>query len=403
MPLIESDALLNRFGGLLGASTKVDIAVAWARSGPAVERLLLHARRARIRIAVGLSGNTTEPKTLRRLLEEKNVELRIAPAPQDRAFHPKFYRFRGEQGAVCWIGSANFTQGGFGGNTELVHEFRDRRDLGGEWFEGLWNDLDEDPEPEIAHYEERYTERHSGGYIGGGPASPGSLPRLEDIETWGEFVDALHVLDEYCNRQRFGWDVLGETHSYLHTIRVAGKIARRKDWDDFSPEECNILLGLKRKGDHTGAWDLLGGLGAVGTIVSAFGRPGKPKVRSHVLKQVQRVVKAEEAGFVEDAQSALAKIMELYRFGPAATRFLVLARPSRLVSVNGESAPGLGAFANMKSDKKHLAENYGELLKKIHTRKWYLAPEPVNRRDREIWRCRAALVDAFAYISARES
>ena len=34
IPLIESDALLQKFGGLLGSSTKVDIAVAWARSGP---------------------------------------------------------------------------------------------------------------------------------------------------------------------------------------------------------------------------------------------------------------------------------------------------------------------------------------------------------------------------------
>ena len=101
MPFVESDDLLHRFGGLLGASTKVDIAVAWTRSGPAVERLLFHARRIRVRIAVGLSGTATEPNTLRRLMEAENVELRIASAPDGRLFHPKFYRFCGAQGTVC--------------------------------------------------------------------------------------------------------------------------------------------------------------------------------------------------------------------------------------------------------------------------------------------------------------
>ena len=43
MPLIESDDLLNRFGGMLAASTKVHIPAAWARSGPTVDRLLSRA------------------------------------------------------------------------------------------------------------------------------------------------------------------------------------------------------------------------------------------------------------------------------------------------------------------------------------------------------------------------
>ena len=138
-PLVEGRDLLNRFGALLGTSTHVDIAVAWARPGPAVERLVKHARRVKTRIAVGLSGNNTEPATLRRMMAIENVELRVARPPGGAVFHPKFYRFCGEQGAICWIGSANFTRGGFGGNTELVHEFKDRLDVGGEWFERLWN------------------------------------------------------------------------------------------------------------------------------------------------------------------------------------------------------------------------------------------------------------------------
>ena len=53
------------------------------------------------------------------------------------------------------------------------------------------------------------------------------MPRLEDVETWEEFVAALCILDEYCHRRHFGWNVLGETYSYLHTIGVGREVARR--------------------------------------------------------------------------------------------------------------------------------------------------------------------------------
>ena len=173
------------------------------------------------------------------------------------------------------------------------------------------------------------------------------MPRLEHIETWGEFVDALHVLNDYCHRRQFGWDVLGETHSYLHTMRVGGPIARREHWENFSLRDCNILLGRKRMDrDATGAWGLLGDLSGAGTVVNAFKPPGKPEVRSYVLEQIQRVVAAKGAGIAEAAKSAVANIWGLPRFGPATpTRLLALACPGQLVSVNGPSAPRLGEFA----------------------------------------------------------
>ena len=403
MPLIESDDLLKRFGELLCASIEVDIAVAWARDGAALQTLLNRAYRAKIRIVVGLSGNTTDPAALRRLTEAVNVELRIAP--QGRVFHPKFYRFRGEEGTVCWVGSANLTRGGFGGNAELVHEFRDGSDAGGEWFERLWQRLDDDPESEIDRYEARYTAPKTGGYVGGGPARRGSLPRIEHIETWDEFVGALHDLDEYCRRRESKWNVLGKTHSYLHTIRVGGEIARRENWENFSSRDRDILLG-RRTGNSGGTWGLLGSLQGAGKVVNAFTPSGRPEDRSLVLEQIQNVVTTEEAGIVEAAKLAVAEITSLERFGLAtATRFLALASPGRLIPVNRKSRAGLREFTDINVDSRnpaYLARKYGKLLEKIHGREWCSAPEPANRRDREIWRCRVALVDAFVYLGRIE-
>ena len=236
---------------------------------------------------------------------------------------------------------------------------------------------------------------------------------MENIDTRGEFVDALYILNDYCHRRQFGWDVLGETHSYLHTMRVGGAIARREHWDNISVRDCNILLGRGRMDrEASGEWGLLGDLSGAGTVVNAFKPPGQPEVRSYGLDQIQKVVAVKEAGIAEAAKSAVANIEGLHRFGPAApTRLLALACPGRLVSVNGPSAPRLGEFAKRlgafpnkkKPDADYLAGNYDRLLELTHGREWYRVPEPVNPRDREIWRCRAALVDAFVYIPDDES
>ena len=396
-PLLEHDVLLNRFVELLRASTQVDIAVAWAGPGLAVERLVEYTRRGRVRMAVGLSGNNTEPATLRRLMAAENVELRVAPAPREGVFHPKFYRFLGAQGTVCWIGSANFTRGGFGGNAELVHEFSDWNDVGGAWFEAFWKSLDEDPEPAVARYEEWHRPPKARIRRGRIPTGRERLPHLEDIDSWDEFVAALQVLDEYCHRRELPWDILGKTHSYLHTIGVGSEVARRGNWENFSLRDRDILLGLDYSDNS--AWGLLGSLRGAGAVVSAFSSPGNPEYRSLVFDRIQRVIAAGEEGIVEAADAAVADIRELNRFGPAAaTRFLALACPGWLVSVNGPSAAGLGVFAGMESDESHLASNYAELIEKIHAREWWRAPGPTNSFESEIWRCRAALVDALVYI-----
>ena len=163
------------------------------------------------------------------------------------------------------------------------------------------------------------------------------LPRLQDVETWDEFVVALHILDEYCHRRQFRWDVLGETFSYLHTIGVGREVARRRSWENWSRRDRNILLGLQHW-DHGGEWGLLGNMQGAGTVVGAFTPPGNLEHRSHVHEQIQHVVQADEDDIVEAAEAAVAGIRQLDRFGPAVgTRFLSLARPDGLVSVNGKS------------------------------------------------------------------
>ena len=148
--------MLQRLKKHLKKATHVDIAVAWAKPCDAVDELERSAKNnTQIRIAVGLSYNSTNPTTLDRLKEF--ADLRIGTSPSNGIFHPKYYCFRTPEKTICWVGSANLTNGGFRSNAELVHEFevKNKEDL--KWFELLWKNLEPDPTEAITNYKENYT------------------------------------------------------------------------------------------------------------------------------------------------------------------------------------------------------------------------------------------------------
>lgn len=396
MRLISGNQLLPRFKKLVGQAGRVDIAVAWAKPCDAVEVLARGAESGtRIRIAVGLSMNGTKPEALLRLQEF--AKLRIA-LPRCGIFHPKFYSFRGHDGTICWVGSSNLTAGGFGGNVELVCEYDDDDGEGQRWFKALWNgdDLDRDPGPVIAAYIENYvppkpSPRHQ--YRRG---SPEVVP-LGDQTTWRDFVEGLRTRDDYCHSPEFAgnWDILGDTHSYLHTIARGREVAHLEDWVHLGADECDILTG-NDTGD--GTWGLLGNFSQF-TRHDFVAEDGDVRGAIHELLGPVLAVPDDEIVPVNVAHDAVQAIrQQIHNFGPAAaTRLVTLARPDCLVSVNGESAPGLGELSGVAYTANGLAGDYAELLNWVHQQPWFTAPEPDDPLEREIWNSRAALIDAFVY------
>ena len=406
MPLIDGHLLLQRFTELANQAKQIDIAVAWARSCDAVEALA--ASDADIRIVVGISGNVTDPSTLRRLADF--AELRIAPDKPSRTFHPKYYCFYGER-SVCWVGSVNLTDRGFGGNIELVHEFDVKSDEYRNWFEYLWETLEPDPMPAIREYESNYT-----------PTKPKQspqpkaaiarrdLPSLADIVTWTDFVEGLRSYDSYYrNHDKHHFDVLGETHSWLHTIWTGRDVVKRYDWANLTPRECYILRGFTAKDDTEGVWGLLGDMSAsrqASFVLNNKNRPDVEAPRQRISEQIQRVVPAT-GDIIDTAHEAVQEIWKVrnteddfHSIGPAAaTRWLTLARPDCLVSVNKASAPGLGGVSHLPRDT-NLVYVYSDLLLWLHDRPWFNEfnnRQPEDHLERAIWNCRAALVDVFVY------
>ena len=411
MPLIEGRLLLRRFREHLSQATHVDIAVAWAGPCKAVDALKESSRNTRIRIVVGVSGCITIPSTLQNLKEF--ADLRIARLSTSGRFHPKYYCFRGPERAACWVGSANLTRSGFGVNTELVHEFDVNCEEDRKWFEQIWADLDPNPWPAIEEYKDRYESKLCDNPPRRPPRSTKidaepELLSLAEVEQWGDFVKGLQALDYYRNdHYEDSWDVLGETDSYLHTIERGGDLVRLEDWMKLSKLDCDILRGLEKRAPSSGRgrWGLLGTVrGAASSVFTPKRMPEVGPVREQIREQVELVLNATPDEIANVAHGAMETIRNLRvenaanRIGhAAATRWLTLARPDRLVSVNKKSAAKLGNCSGLPKDPDRLADNYKALLNWVYAQPWFDHPEPDDPPEQNIWNYRAALIDAFVY------
>ena len=218
--------------------------------------------------------------------------------------------------------------------------------------------------------------------------------------TWGDFVEGLRTRDDYCHfqgiktRRGINWDVLEKRHSYLHTIARGREVAHLEDWVHLGPDECDILTG---KDTDDGTWDLLGNFSRF-TRRDFAAEDDAVRRRIHELVGPVLAVPEDEIVPVNVVHGTVHDIRQIYNFGPgSATRLVTLARPDCLVSVNGPSAPRLGALADLPPKAPGLANNYAALLEWVYRQPWFNAPEPDDPLERQIWNSRAALLDAFVY------
>lgn len=381
--LIDEDAILARFLEHLSWATEVDLATAWATSNQALRALRQQVPSPEVRAVVGLWGNLTDPFALRMLA---NVG-QLRGVDPGRRFHPKVFIFRGRDRSVAWVGSANFTSGGFGMNEEALFETCDTQSVQ-DWFDDLWKHCDPLDDDAIDIYAE--SRKYN-------PPPPPSRPPnttnvdplqlLEGVEDWPSYVAALEQCDAWWSN-RHSWSVLGDQGSWRETVEVLHDVISHPDWDELGEYDRLRLLGLTPGED----WALLGRMRrrALNTV---FG-PNREAIQNIVLD----VVAADDDAFPQLAFESYAALRNVDGVGPGiASRLLTLARPDRFVSVNRASRIGLAGFFDFAPTTLHKPHNYAALLTAIYDQDWYWNPVPATARDHAIARIRTALLDSFVY------
>ena len=385
--LIDHRNILSRFAEHLTWATHVDIATAWATSNDGLRSLQQSGAAVGVRAVVGLWGNLTDPTTLRTLAEIG--ELRLVAAT--RRFHAKVFLFRGSGRLVAWIGSANFTSGGFGMNEEALFETTNAQSVA-RWFDQLWNHCGPIGDHDIEDYAEsrRRNPPHSPSppplsAVTAGTSNPADM--LQTVDGWRDYVDALEQCDRWW-ATHFGWSVLGEIYSWSETIQILHDVIVRRDWRTLDDHDRRRLLGLT-PGE---GWALLGRMRA----------RARQTVFDDHLATIQEIVHGvavePESAFPNAAVRAYAQLTALDGVGRGiATRLLTLARPDRFVSLNGASTTRLAASFAVAPNTLSEPKNYGRLLEQVYGEAWYKDPRPVDAREETILWMRAALLDCFMY------
>ena len=381
--LITEEEILPRFLEHLSWATEIDLATAWATSHEGLRALQRQRPSPQVRAVVGRWGNMTDPFALRTLA--KIGQLRGPDA--GRHFHPKVFIFRDDGKSVAWVGSANFTSGGFGMNDEAVFETADTESVQN-WFDELWEHTD----PLDTAAIDTYADSRKNSPPPPAPRPPSTvdldpLQLLEGVADWQSYVASLEQCDGWWS-DRHSWSVLGEQSSWRETAEVLHDLVAQPDWNELNQYDRHRLLGLSPGED----WALYGRMrpAALNTVFGAD--------LATIQDIVLGVVAAAENAFPQVAFDSYRALRDIRGVGPGiATRLLTLARPDRFVSVNGASTVGLAASFGLAPTNLGNPSRYARLLTAVYEQDWYKTPAPRNARERAIWRIRAALLDSFVY------
>jgi HKD family nuclease len=413
MRLLNGKTLLHEFRQLVRQASEIDVAVAWACAGSALELLQeAAARGVRLRAIVGLAGDISQPEALTALKDAGALRLAdgaVARNAPGGLFHPKVFVFRDKVGrSAGWIGSANLSDNGFIRSMEAVFEVSPAAQLEG-WFEELWNTLPADSSAALDAYKKS---RKRPMPPGGNRASteenaPTALPDLRDLKSadWAGYMHALSVADAYWRfhaADEFDgkFSVLAEAFSWVDTISTARIPIGRKSWDQLPDHDLRVLLGI---GGPQGSWGLLGSMRRAVRAKGIFYGPSAAHKAARGRLRAALVPFVEASGVDASIAAALTCLEQMSAehgiSQGVATRLMACARPDIAISVNGGSAPNLGLVAGLPSSPSSLAStrNYERLLRWVVEQPWYDTPQPADAWPAMIWGMRAALIDCFVY------
>ncbi|MCY4128379.1 MAG: phospholipase D family protein [Gammaproteobacteria bacterium] len=377
--------ILDRFCKHLSWANEVDIATAWVTSNKGLTAI--ENSKMKVRTVVGLWGNQTDPHALTALLGMG--ELREPDT--NKNFHPKIYIFRGNGKSLAWVGSANFTRGGFSLNDETVFETRSAKSVQN-WFDNLWgkshpltpkaiNDYakfrKQNPPKPTKHQQRSSSDR-----------AQDPIGLLREVGDWRSYVDALEKCDEWWASQ-YPWSVLGEQNSWFETVEVCHDLVSKPNWTSMNQYDRSRLLGIA----EGSSWGSLGRMRPA-ALESVFGSKNCETIQNVIRK----VVNAAEDAYPQLAFDSYAELHDIDGIADGvASRLLTVARPDRFVSVNNASRNGLASFFDFAPTTLGKPQNYNRLLTTIYEQGWFINPEPKNTQERAISQNRVALLDSFVY------
>ncbi|MCW2349186.1 phospholipase D family protein [Sphingobium sp. B12D2B] len=411
--LITGEDIPTQLVRLIDEHDQIHIAVAWASDHDLARALTNKANAKKVReLIVGVDGFGTHPDFLDRAASIANAY--VAERGPPAIFHPKIYYFQTGNLAEAIVGSANFTNGGMGRNTEaglLIAGSASEHVFQQILAEIRGYERHSKPLTKVLADEYRAKFKLRGGRRKldnpnlGAPARDWKGLNSEIASwTWQEYLRHINsfattAIGNGHRRLENGLQVLQAAQTMFAGVAsfadlpaperkaISGVIGR--------PDMKNLQMTLAHTldfgqfGTMRGAGDFAG---LVGTSEGAQGLaaaidliPARGEItRGHFD---EFVVRFHEAFALRTRGGGI----------PTASRLLAMKRPDAFVCVDGANRRGLAQDLDFKPSTISIKNYWERVIEPVRSAPWYQSPKPAGRRERQIWEGRVALLDIIYY------
>ena len=391
------------FNRLADRAQRVRIATAWGtHDAPVIPSLSKAQERGRLELVVGWDFAGTDPRFLRAFRQSLRVPLRGGGS----TFHPKAYLFIRGARFDAIVGSSNLTRGGFGSNVELsLHiagSVRERcfRSIDG-YIQRQWDAAREVSALDIQNYQSHWQRVKSQASRAREPLPSSPVARAKpqmvvdpmlDVG-WSEFFRQLRQVDgmqHYVFRRQKEESYLGVVAYVRDCFARNGTLARMT-----RTERSNVAA----TNSHS-PYGYFGTTHSAGQFTHAI--LDSPASVDRALDKIpfdnkHRVTKAEFDAFFASFERFAQSVPKPRPGVGCASRLLAMKRPDTFVCVNGENRRRLARAFGFSDDELRSASGYWRFSEHIWSLPWYDSPRPRQPTQLEVWKARAALVDAFYY------
>lgn len=400
--LLTLKDLNKHFAELQNRATSIQVAVAWATQGAAID-MLCNAT-CRVDTFIGTNFNATDPNALERLQALGSV--RVDERDYFSVFHPKLYLFKLDSHYEVIFGSPNLTDAAFSRNEETAvrillddqaaQELLDyfealkatTKAVGPGWLRGYRLRY----KRALRHRKNSIVQEIEGPQIGRNVRPAGTTVGKLLTYDWPSYVNALTNLSDPKDEDRI-YNEHNPHGSYLMTLKMLNPILKRP-FDQISGKDFRRVLGARETIPDSG-W--FGSLTAGGRLVHQLER--NVSLRKFIVAAIANVRKAKTDEQVLDSARHLFEGMAKYRFvkHAATTRLLAIYRPDRFFSLNKKSIKKLSRLFDIPQARLKRWDGYSEALDLIWKSKWWRSQRPKESKAFRIWDARVALLDLYAY------
>ncbi len=394
MKLLNKKSFYSEFERCCNDYSSLKIAVAWC--GNPENKLpfsyLASNKNLIVDVILGVSFNHTHPKAINFFLENK-MNVRVFNV-KNTLFHPKCYLFSKGNKHALFVGSSNFTYGGFFENIEINF-----------FQEGVTSD-------QIHSFISEFKKWMS--------------PDYSFVPTTKWLVE---YTNSYLNQQKFekkfklvspvqkeesipksNWLSKANWKLYLNEVR-----SRLKENGRVEDRYIDVIVSAKNQ--IPAPWDykifdtlenrrIIGGIKPYGWLghVAASGHFRKFMVsapvseKKKVVQSINEICKLQFPINYDILKTNLEILVNTKHSIKVWSRLLTLLRPDLYCTVASPSVrKNLSKTLGISQVEIVSLDGYIKLLKLIHSTPWYNSKKPTDKKEYAIWINRAAFMDAIYY------